>query len=88
MKINNLSQISTDEATALVKTTREYSLNTWTQENIARLCQSVGTKTGTSSMPGGSKQWQEISIASRVFKASGIKSLKSGDLSEKACIRL
>lgn len=88
MKINNLSQISTDEATALVKTIREHSLNTWTQENIARLCQSVGTKTGMLSMPGGSKQWQEISIASRVFTASEIKSLKSGDLSEKACIRL
>ena len=88
MKINNLPQITTDEATSLVKTIRDCSLNTWPKENIARLCQSVGVKTGMLSMPGGSKQWQDISIASTVFTASEIKSLKSGDLSEKACTRL
>eukprot|EP00959_Pyramimonas_sp_CCMP1952_P262903 5497383-Pyramimonas_sp.AAC.1 len=32
MKISNLYQITTDEATALVKTIRECSLNNWTPE--------------------------------------------------------
>ena len=86
-KIRSISAINVEEATDLVSAIRTNALGEWTEGQIAELCGTVGNKChgiGTT----GDKRWQEVVAFPKFMTASEIDSLKSGNLSERAMIKV
>ena len=86
-KIRSLSAISVEEATDLVSAIRTNALGEWTEGQIAELCGTVGNKCHGIATTG-DKRWQEVVAFPKFMTASEIDSLKSGNLSEKAMIKV
>ena len=87
-KINSIATISQEEATELVTQIRMNAMGEWSGSQIASLCSLVGTKCFGAGNGGGEKRWQEIVSFPRLMTSKEVSAIKSGNLSQKATVKL